>query len=74
MSDFGHSKLVASGEFNRNSSIQLTSRWSAPEMVQSDLEDLEFESVPTLASDVWSFGMVIMEVSKGRQRNGLADF
>lgn len=62
---------MASEEFNRGSSIPLTStRWSAPEKVQSDLDSV---SVPTPASDVWSFGMVILEVSKGRQRNSLAD-
>lgn len=65
---------MASEEFDRGSGasgVQSASiRWSAPEKIK---DDLDFESVPTLASDVWSFAMVILEVSKRRKVNELAD-
>ncbi|EJD06837.1 kinase-like protein, partial [Fomitiporia mediterranea MF3/22] len=67
LSDFGLSRICETKGFTTrtfNNSI----RWTAAELVRSSVHDDTLVRATT-ASDVWSFGMLILEVSKVSLRN-----
>ena len=61
IADFGLSRILGESGFTTKS-VAGTCRWMAHELVE--LSDGEEESVPqvTAASDIWAFGMTILEV------------
>ena len=61
IADFGLSRILGESGFTTKS-VAGTCRWMAYELVE--LSDEEEESVPqvTMASDIWAFGMTVLEV------------
>ncbi|KAJ3485198.1 hypothetical protein NLI96_g5132 [Meripilus lineatus] len=43
-----------------------TYRWTAKELLRLGLDDSDQPYIPTYASDVWSFGMTVLELYSGR--------
>ncbi|KDN51718.1 hypothetical protein RSAG8_00266, partial [Rhizoctonia solani AG-8 WAC10335] len=68
LTDFGLSKIVAEEEGMDVASTSLenagSSRWMAPELFQVDTST--YSSGVTSASDMWSFGMLCLEVLTGQ--------
>jgi serine/threonine protein kinase len=64
ISDFGLAKILCSGNVFTNttsSSMAGTARWTAPELLNPDEFGLE-NSNPSVSSDIYALGMVILEV------------
>jgi serine/threonine protein kinase len=65
ISDFGLAKILYSGGVFTNStsgSIAGTARWTAPELLNPDEFGLE-NSNPSISSDIYALGMVMLEVN-----------
>jgi len=62
IADFGLSRILGESGFTTKS-VGGTYRWMAPELLAH-----RGESVPqvTMASDVWAFGMTVLEILTGR--------
>jgi len=65
IADFGLSRILGESGFTTKS-VAGTCRWMAYELVE--LSDEEDESIPqvTMASDIWAFGMTVLEMLSGR--------
>lgn len=77
ISDFGMSR---EGEYYSVNSTEIPYRWSAPEVKSGHRrchphhQKVLIESKSTMASDVWSFGIVIWEIYNfGKRENGTVD-
>ncbi|CAE6437241.1 unnamed protein product [Rhizoctonia solani] len=70
LTDFGLSKIVAEEEGIDVASTSLenagSSRWMAPELFQVEVDTSTSPLGVTSASDVWSFGMLCLEVLTGQ--------
>lgn len=62
LSDFGISRMLESRGFTTKT-VAGTVRWMAMELLLDDDETSEDAIPVTVESDVWSFGMTILEVS-----------
>ena len=54
VADFGLSRLICSGNYHAKEGTKLPVRWTAPEAI--------FYNCYSIKSDVWSFGVVLMEL------------
>lgn len=62
LTDFGLSKILNTSGFTTKN-IGGTCRWMAPELMQYSQDD-DAEFGPTKATDVWAFGMTVLEVRR----------
>ena len=68
LTDYGSTSVV----WNPEDMSQQTIRWCAPEVLGGDKVS---GTRPTYASDVFSFGMVVLEVGpSGREKRAVIDF